>query len=124
MRRKFLLAVLGACVAGAASRAMTTAERRDVLNWMTQTLPDVPAWNEWQKKPASCPPDFDALPRSNALPDPFRFLDGRSVKTEADWRRALPKSDDSSRNGISVRFAEPKLDNVVPVDEEREATGT
>lgn len=41
--------------------------------------------------PSAPEPDFDTLPRSNLLPDPLRFLDGRPVQnTAADWaaRRA------------------------------------
>jgi len=67
--------------------SMSTAERQQYLQWMKQSLPDVPAWTAWQQKTGELPPDFDQLPRTNLLPDPLRFLDGRPVgKSDADWK--------------------------------------
>jgi dienelactone hydrolase len=68
------------------SWSMTGQERRAYLQWMQRLLPDVPEWTAWQQKTGELPPDFDQLPRSNLLPDPLRFFDGRPVKnTPADW---------------------------------------
>jgi pimeloyl-ACP methyl ester carboxylesterase len=69
---------------------MTLQERRDYRNKLVQILPDVPAFDEWLKKTDELPPDFDALPRHNGLPDPLKFFDGRAVTTPKDWdaRRA------------------------------------
>src|SRR5690349_12748209 len=75
---------------GFPTRAATEAQRRDHLDWMLKNLPDAPAWRAWQQKTGALPPDFDALPSANFLPNPFRFHDGRSVNMPADWaaRRA------------------------------------
>jgi len=67
------------------SFAMTTPERRAYLQWMQTELSDVPAWNAWQERTGELPPDFDALPQRNLLPDPLRFLDGRPVTEQEDW---------------------------------------
>ncbi len=44
-----------------------------------------PAFTDWLQSSKQLPPDFDALPRHNGLPDPLQFLDGHVVKTAADW---------------------------------------
>jgi pimeloyl-ACP methyl ester carboxylesterase len=71
------------------------------------------------------PPDFDALPRMNALPDPLTFADGkRKVITPADWvdRRAeilgLYEQYD-----IGTIPPKPKLDQIIPVDPSTVAPG-
>lgn len=56
------------------------------LLWMEKNLPEVPAWTEWQHKTGELPPDFAVMKRSNLLPDPLRFYDGRKVTTAAEWR--------------------------------------
>lgn len=85
-----LLAVLAVSGAGRTGRAMTPEERRAYRDHLLQTLPDVPAFDEWVKRSNELPPDFDALPRHNELPDPLTFFSGNPVKTAADWdtRRA------------------------------------
>ena len=90
MQLRSLLILLAIVVIGLPARAATEAERRDHLAWMLKELPDAPAWREWQQKTGALPPDFDALPSANYLPDPFRFHDGRAVNMPADWaaRRA------------------------------------
>ncbi|MGD1032460.1 MAG: alpha/beta fold hydrolase [Opitutaceae bacterium] len=70
--------------------AMTVQERRDYLDWMLQSLPAAPAFNQWVKATGELPPDFDSFPRNNFMPDPLKFLDGRPVRNAEDWgaRRA------------------------------------
>lgn len=70
--------------------APSTDPRSTYVDWMNRNLPEVPSWTEWQKKTGTLPPDFDALPRANFLPDPFQFHDGRKVTMPGDWpaRRA------------------------------------
>lgn len=70
--------------------AMTEEQRRDYREKLLQILPEVEAFNAWLAETDELPPDFDALPRINSLPDAFRFLDGRRVETAEDWtdRRA------------------------------------
>jgi hypothetical protein len=71
-------------------RAMTEQERRAHLEWMLKSLPNAPQFNEWQQRTGEIPPDFDAFPRNNFLPDPFTFMNGRTVRNASDWtaRRA------------------------------------
>jgi len=97
---------------------MTEAERRQYLNNLLQMLPNVPSFNEWLQKTGELPPDFDALPRVNGLPDPLKFLDGRPVRTAAEWksrraeiRRLYEKYD------IGTFPPKPKLDRAVLLDE-------
>ena len=100
--------------------AMTLEERRDYLDKLLKTLPDVPSWRQWLQTSGELPPDFDALPRNNSLPDPLRFLDGRPVRTPEDW--------DARRAEIRQLFEKyafgtfpphPKLHRVVVLDEGR-----
>ena len=66
--------------------SMTERERQDYLIWMQANLPAVPQWTEWQQRTGELPPDFSQLPKSNLLPDPLRFFDGRAVGNSAsDW---------------------------------------
>ncbi len=69
---------------------MTEPERREYLKKLEQILPESKAFTDWLRASGELPPDFDALPRSNALPDPLRFMDGRPMNSAAAWpeRRA------------------------------------
>ena len=56
------------------------------LAWMQETLPECPEFEAWQDSTGILPPDFEALPRTNLLPDPFTFFDGGKVKVDvSDW---------------------------------------
>src|SRR5215471_21804527 len=65
---------------------MTEAERREYAEKLLKILPDAPQFKQWLDKTGELPPDFDALPRVNGLPDPLKFLDGRPVRNAAEWR--------------------------------------
>src|SRR6185295_19393102 len=67
-------------------QAMTPQERRQYLEQLLKTLPDVPSFRQWLEKTGEIPPDFDAFPKINGLPDPLSFLDGRAVRTPAEWK--------------------------------------
>ena len=67
------------------AHGMSEAERKAYLDKFNQIMPDVPAFTAWEQKTGALPPDFDALPKTNNLPDPFTFLDGRPVNMPADW---------------------------------------
>jgi dienelactone hydrolase len=69
---------------------MTPDERKEYLAKFNQIMPPVQSFLDWQQKTGALPPDFDALPKNNNLPDAFKFLDGRPVKMPEDWnaRRA------------------------------------
>ncbi|MBI2949433.1 MAG: hypothetical protein HYY23_17480 [Verrucomicrobia bacterium] len=80
---RWLLFLSAIAVLGFSTRAATEAQRRDHLGWILKNLPDAPAWRAWQQKTGALPPDFDALPSANFLPDPFKFHDGRAVNMPA-----------------------------------------
>ena len=94
MKKPLSWRLLGAVIALAALAhplgALTQQERRTHLEWMLASLPSAPQFVQWQQKTGELPPDFDALPRNNFLPDPLTFMNGRSVRNAADWtaRRA------------------------------------
>ena len=99
-------------------QAMTPEERRQYLEKLLQTLPDVPSFRQWLEKTGELPPDFDSFPKVNGLPDPLKFLDGRPVRTAAEWkarraeiRQMLEKYDTGSFP------PKPKLDRAVVLDE-------
>ena len=100
--------------------AMTPEERREYREKLLKILPDVPLFKAWIDKTDELPPDFDALPKSNGLPDPLRFLDGRPVRSAQDWtarraeiRRLFEKYD------LGTFPPNPKLDRAVVIDETR-----
>ena len=116
-RRLFLTAML-ALTALPGLHAMTQEERRQYLQKLESIIPKVPSFDAWQQKTGELPPDFDVLPRQNELPDPLKFLDGRPVRTPADWK--------ARRAEIANLFAKyqsgtmpprPKLDRAVVLDE-------
>ncbi len=113
----FLFVFLGAAGSPSAS-AMTQQERREYLAKLQQILPDVPAFREWLERSGELPPDFDALPRINGLPEPLQFMDGKPVRTPRDWlsrraeiQRLFEKYD------LGTFPPKPKLDRAVVLDE-------
>lgn len=120
MRTRLLLILSVLVVLGFPTHAATEAQRREHLDWMLKNLPDAPAWREWQQKTGALPPDFDALPSANFLPDPFKFHDGRVVNMPADWaaRRAEIKQL-YQKHILGSLPPKPKLDGIVPVRETR-----
>jgi len=118
MRTRLLLIWSAIIVLGAPIRAATEAQRRDHLDWMLKNLPDAPAWREWQQKTGTLPPDFDALPSANFLPDPFKLLDGRAVKMPSDWAARREEIKQLYQKHIlGLMPPKPKLDRIVPVSE-------
>lgn len=81
---KWILWMLPALLAGNIAFA---DGRQDYLQWMQETLPECPEFDAWQRRTGTLPPDFEALPRCNLLPDAYTFLDGTPVVTDADWER-------------------------------------
>jgi len=74
------------CLVPAFSGAMSLAERRAYRDKLLEIIPEVDAFNAWLAETDELPPDFDALPRMNQLPDAFRFLAGQRVETPTDWQ--------------------------------------
>jgi dienelactone hydrolase len=122
MRRRLLpaLAALSLCTP---ALALTEQQRREHLAWMLQALPAVPTWIEWQKKTGALPPDYDALPSANHLPDPLRFhADGRAVRMPADWPARRAEIRQLFEQHVVGRFPpKPKLTRVVPMEENKGA---
>src|SRR5580700_12104158 len=86
MKRSLASIALALATFSVPASSMTTEERRQYLEKLLQILPDVPSFKQWLDKTGELPPDFDTLPRINGLPDPLKFLDGKPVKTAADWK--------------------------------------
>src|SRR5688572_6834835 len=98
--------------------AMTPEERRQYRDKLLQILPAAPSFQQWLDRTGELPPDFDALPRVNSLPDPLKFLDGRPVRTSKDWhaRRAEIRQL-HERYTLGTFPPKPKLDRAVVLDE-------
>src|SRR6185312_7696038 len=125
MRLRFAGALLAAFLSANSLWSMTLEERRQYLDHLQQILPEVPSFNQWLEKTKELPPDFDALPRVNGLPDPLTFLDGkRQVKTAADWQeRRAEIIKYYEMYDIGTVPPKPKLDKIVPVDPSQVGSG-
>ncbi|MEN9634490.1 MAG: hypothetical protein RL077_2894, partial [Verrucomicrobiota bacterium] len=117
MRNYFLSALLAAGLPCPSADALTPEQRREHLNWMLATLPPEPSWAEWQKKTGALPPDFEALPSANFLPDPWTFQDGRAVRMPADWpARRTEIRQLFEKHIVGTLPPKPKLDRIIPVE--------
>jgi cephalosporin-C deacetylase-like acetyl esterase len=119
MKRQWRLVALLALLALAPpSPAMTPEQRRAYLDKLLQTLPAVPSFNTWLQRTGELPPDFDALPRINGLPDPLQFVNGRKVKTTEDWKKRRAEIYALEQKYDLGSFPpKPTLDNVVVLNE-------
>ena len=117
-RQPQLVALLALLVIALPSPAMTPQERKAYLDKLVQTLPAVPSFNAWLQRTGELPPDFDQFPRINGLPDPLRFLNGRPVRTPAEWRnRRAEIRQLYEKYDVGTFPPKPKLDRVVQLDE-------
>jgi len=67
------------------------------------------------------PPDFNALPRQNSLPDPLKFLNGRTVRTAAEWPARKEEIGSLSQKYVWGTFLpKPKIDPAIIIDERHE----
>ncbi|MGH9648569.1 MAG: dienelactone hydrolase family protein, partial [Bryobacteraceae bacterium] len=99
---------------------MSVEQRREYLDKLQKILPPAPQFQQWLDKTGELPPDFDALPRVNGLPDPLKFLDGRPVKNAADWRaRRAEIWSLYQKYDLGTFPPKPKLDRAVVLDETR-----
>jgi dienelactone hydrolase len=122
MRLVLLRAAALAVLVSSSALALTPEQRQQHLDWMLQNLPAVPSWVEWQKKTGTLPPDFDALPRANFLPDPFCFADGRVVRMPGDWPARRDEIRQLFEKYVTGSFPpKPKIDRVVPGEESKSA---
>jgi hypothetical protein len=116
-----LLLCSSALALGQSSATGTQAKREQYLQKLEQILPPVPSWTEWQQKTGALPPDFDSLPKQNELPDPLTFLNGKKVRTAADWdarRREIQQL--SERYEWGTIPPRPTITRTVVVDEKHE----
>jgi pimeloyl-ACP methyl ester carboxylesterase len=99
---------------------MSVEQRREYLDKLLKILPPAPQFQQWLDKTGELPPDFDALPRMNGLPDPLKFLDGRPVKSAADWKaRRAEIWSLYQKYDLGTFPPKPKLDRAVVLDETR-----
>ena len=118
MSRRILFAVLLILLALPQVRALTPDERRQYLAKLQTILPNVPSFQQWLDKTNELPPDFDAFPRVNGLPDPLKFLDGRPVRTSLEWKARRAEIRQLFEKYQTGTFPErPKLDRAVVLDE-------
>jgi pimeloyl-ACP methyl ester carboxylesterase len=104
------------------SQALFAQNSDEYLNWMKQSLPAVPEWNDWQQKTGELPPDFTQLKRSNLLPDPLQFYDGRPVKNmTTDWAKRRREIKQLFEKYVTGTLPDkPSIDKVVLLDESKE----
>ena len=118
-RQSRLVALLALLAIAQSSVATTPEERRAYLDKLVQTLPAVPSFNAWLQRTSELPPDFDALPKINGLPDPLRFFDGHTVKSAADWKaRRAELLALEQKYDLGTFPPKPTLDNVVVLSED------
>ncbi|HXB67583.1 MAG TPA: alpha/beta fold hydrolase [Candidatus Acidoferrales bacterium] len=118
MTRYLLSLALALAALAAPVDAMTMQERRQYLEKLLQILPDAPAFKQWLDKTGELPPDFDAFPKVNGLPDPLKFLDGKPVRTAADWKaRRAEIRQLFEKYDVGSFPPKPKLDRAVVLDE-------
>jgi pimeloyl-ACP methyl ester carboxylesterase len=117
MTRRIALLLLTVLALIQPASAMSEQDRREYLAKLLKILPPAPQFQQWLDKTGELPPDFDALPRMNWLPDPLRFLDGRPVRTAADWKaRRAEIWNLYQKYDLGTFPPKPKLDRAVMLD--------
>jgi cephalosporin-C deacetylase-like acetyl esterase len=117
-RRPQILALLALFAIVLPSTGTTPEQRKAYLDKFVQTLPVVPSFNAWLERTHELPPDFDALPKINSLPDPLQFLNGRVVKSAEDWKaRRVEILALEQKYDVGTFPPKPKLANVVVLSE-------
>jgi pimeloyl-ACP methyl ester carboxylesterase len=120
MRLKPFTLLFGALTLLQPAAAMTEQERREYLDQLLKILPNAPQFKQWLDKTGELPPDFDAFPRVNGLPDPLKFLDGRPVRNATEWKLRRQEIAQLYQKYDLGRFPpKPSLDRVVLLDETR-----
>jgi len=97
-------------------------KQNNYLRWMQQNLPEVQEWNAWQQKTGELPPDFEKMPGSNLLPDPFIFFNGKPVrKTTSDWQIRREEILHLFEKYVTGNFPpRPEINNIIVLDESTE----
>lgn len=115
-----LLALSVVLLVSRGTGATVADERQAIVDWMKVNLPDVPEWNAWQERSGERPPDFAALPKVPGLPEPLRFVDGRPVRTAAEWAARRAEIREMFERFITGTFPpKPEITRVVALDETR-----
>jgi pimeloyl-ACP methyl ester carboxylesterase len=118
MMRRIALLLLMVLTQIPPASAMSEPERREYLAKLLKILPPSPQFQQWLDKTGELPPDFDALPRMNGLPDPLKFLDGRPVRSAAEWKaRRAEIWNFYQKYDLGTFPPKPKLDRAVVIDE-------
>jgi pimeloyl-ACP methyl ester carboxylesterase len=118
MTRRIALSLLTVLALIQPAWAMSEQERREYLANLLKILPPAPQFQQWLDKTGELPPDFDALRRMNGLPDPLKFLDGRPVRSAADWKaRQAQIWELYQKYDLGTFPPKPKLDRAVVLDE-------
>ena len=67
--------------------AWAGTDKKEYVRWMQESLPECPQFDAWLDATGALPPDFESLPSTNLLPDPYTFMDGSKVTDDASWER-------------------------------------
>jgi dienelactone hydrolase len=123
--KRVLLVVVCLCMAQSAW-SMTPDERAEYGRKLIEILPPVPtradptanSFKTWVEQSKALPPDFDALPKVNTMPDAFTFFDGkRKVTSAEDWKARREEIKQLfEKYVIGTMPPKPTLDKIVPVD--------
>jgi dienelactone hydrolase len=124
MKRPILVAIAALLVSVQTALPMTPQERRQYRDHLMKILPDVPSFDAWVKKTDELPPDFDAFPKQNQIPDPLQFLDGHRVTTPDGW---AARRDEIMRleqqYDLGTFPPKPRLDSVVADGDDQKGNG-
>jgi dienelactone hydrolase len=113
--------ILSANVYAQVQNAMSTQDRQEYLQKLQQILPRDPYFDAWLRNTGTLPPDFNALPRQNSLPDPLKFLNGRTVRTATEWPARRQEIESLSQKYVWGTFPpRPKIDRAIMLDERHE----
>ncbi len=100
------------------SLGTTPEERKAYLDKFLQTVPAVASFNTWLERTHELPPDYDLLPKTNELPDPLHFVNGKTVKSADDWKaRRAEIFALEEKYDVGTFPPKPKLANVVVLSE-------
>lgn len=124
MLKKLLVSALCLCACATVMQALSEKDRKDYLDWMLRSLPESAEFTQWQARTGELPPDFDALPSCNALPDPLRFFDGTPVgPAAADWERRRAEIKELFQQYVLGTFPPKPVIGKVEVTEETRGEG-
>jgi len=123
----FFMALLAAGILAAAGAfAQQTDKQKAELEWMLRVFPKSEAWEKWLKESGELPPDFDAMPRQAALPDPLLMdVNGKKVRatTPQQWQKQREQLLDLVKRYITGTVPPPPGNVRAAIRSEREETG-